>query len=218
MVLFFIPPSVMMVMSPCIHSIPFGWRSLVSKDKISLRKVQHKWGAYLHGDHLSNTAEQICSEACWNQQSFQLFSLPLIYYTGILAAAWVRRSREWRLLFLYQPAEKEKPVQHRWGYWLWHLLRNGWFWHFCILVLGTVFFCRRNLGEVYTMCVQLLFLNTFWTEKCCGNMGSFNAVSLYKECCSSMQLFSCCKQVCNKHPFPFQPSVVVMDTLSFKHA
>lgn len=155
MVFFFIPPSIMMAMSPCIHYIPFGWRTLVSKDKTSLRKVQHKWGAYFHGDHLSSIAEQICSETFWIQQSFQLFSLPLplIYYSGILAAAWLRRSTEWQLLFLDQPAEKEKPIQYRWGYWLWHLLSNGWYWHFFILVLGKIFFCRRNLGGVYTVCV-----------------------------------------------------------------
>lgn len=100
-------------------------RTLVTRDKASLRKVQCKWGAYLHGDHFSSTAEQICSEASWIQQSFQLFPLPPIYYTVILAAAWLRRSSEWRLLFLDQPAEKEKPIQHRWGYWLWQLLRNG---------------------------------------------------------------------------------------------
>lgn len=73
---FFIPPSITMVMSACLHDLPFGLKTLVSKDTASLRKVQRRWGAYLHEDHLSSTAKQICSEVCWIQQLFQLFPLP----------------------------------------------------------------------------------------------------------------------------------------------
>lgn len=87
----------------CLHPWHIFWmeKTLWVKAKHPLGRCSIKWGAYLHGDHLSSTAEQICSETCWIHQSFHPFSLPLppIYYTVILAAAWVRRSSEWRLLY-----------------------------------------------------------------------------------------------------------------------
>lgn len=132
---FFSPPSITTVMSASIHDV-----CTFLNGEASWVKMKHLLGSWqclfgsVHG--VCSSIRTISVMLCRPAGSISSFTP--IYYTeifGCFLTVLHSEEEQWMPITLIQPAEKEKHVQHRWGYWLGHLLRNGWYLQFGILVL-----------------------------------------------------------------------------------